>query len=172
MQAGVCLGTWAGAGLLTGSGAGLASAALGVALALYAATGLMPMRPPRLPARAEWWLGPAAGAATGLVTAATGVFVIPAVPYLQALRLDREDLVQALGLSFTVSTLALAGSLARAGTFDAQIAWGSLLALLPAMAGMLAGQWVRRAVRPETFRRCFFVGLLLLGGHLAARGLL
>lgn len=47
-------------------------------------------------------------AATGLVTAATGVFVVPAVPYLAALGLGKEDLVQALGLSFTVSTLALA----------------------------------------------------------------
>jgi hypothetical protein len=41
---------------------------------------------------------------TGLVTSATGVFVIPAVPYIQGLGLDRNQLVQALGLSFTVST--------------------------------------------------------------------
>ena len=54
-----------------------------------------------------------AGAATGVVTAATGVFVIPAVPYLQALDLGREDLVQALGLSFTVSTLALAADMPK-----------------------------------------------------------
>jgi len=41
---------------------------------------------------------PLIGLATGLVTGSTGVFVIPAVPYLQALDLDKEDLVQALGL--------------------------------------------------------------------------
>ena len=172
MQASVCLGTWAGAGLLTGTGAGAASAALGVALTLYAAAGLSPVRLPRVPGHVEWWLGPAAGAATGLVTAATGVFVIPAVPYLQALALEREDLVQALGLSFTVSTLALAGSLAASGALGSQLAGGSLIALLPALAGMFAGQWVRRMVRPEVFRRCFFAGLLLLGGYLAVRGLL
>jgi hypothetical protein len=34
--------------------------------------------------RAEPWLSPLVGLATGLVTGATGVFVIPAVPYLQA----------------------------------------------------------------------------------------
>ena len=60
-------------------------------------------------------LSPFVGALTGLVTAATGVFVIPAVPYLQALGLQRDMLVQALGLSFTVSTLALAGGLAQDG---------------------------------------------------------
>jgi uncharacterized protein len=171
MLAGVCLGTWAGAGQLTGDGAGTASAALGGALVLYSATGLSPARLPRIGPRLEPWLGPAAGTTTGLITAATGVFVIPAVPYLQALDLDREELVQALGLSFTVSTVALAASLAGAGMLGTGTALGSLLALLPALAGMRAGQWIRRAVRPDVFRRCFFAGLLLLGGHLTLKGL-
>jgi uncharacterized membrane protein YfcA len=34
------------------------------------------------------------------------------------------------------------------------------------------GQWVRGKVKPETFRLCFFLGLLALGAHLALRGLL
>ncbi len=37
--------------------------------------------------RPERWAGPAVGAATGLATGATGVFVIPAVPYLGSLGL-------------------------------------------------------------------------------------
>jgi hypothetical protein len=55
------------------------------------------------------------GAITGLTTAATGVFVIPAVPYLQAIGFEKEELVQALGLSFTVSTMALAFNVAFEG---------------------------------------------------------
>jgi hypothetical protein len=58
MLSGVCLGTWTGAGLMTGSKAGLALAALGVSLLAYAAIGLMNVRVPHLPAQAEWWLGP------------------------------------------------------------------------------------------------------------------
>lgn len=103
------------------------------------------------------------------MTAATGVFVIPAVPYLQALRLEKDDLVQALGLSFTVSTLALAADLVRDGALAAS-AGASLLALAPALAGMLVGQWLRARVEPERFRFWFFLGLLALGGHLALRG--
>jgi uncharacterized protein len=45
------------------------------------------------------------------------------------------------------------------------------MALVPAAAGMYAGQWVRERVRASTFRLCFFAGLLLLGGHLALRAL-
>lgn len=171
MQAGVCLGTLAGAGLLTDTDGGMATIALGLALAAYAALGLSPLRLPSVSPPVERWLGPAMGAATGLVTAATGVFVIPAVPYLQALRLDRDELVQALGLSFTVSTLALSSSLVGAGVLDVRTASGSLLALLPALAGMGLGQWLRRAVSPDVFRRCFFIALLLLGSWLAWRGL-
>jgi len=169
MLAGICAGTWAGSGMLS-DGSGRAAAALGIALALYAALGLANLRV-TLPAHAQRWLGAPIGAATGLVTAATGVLVIPAVPYLQALALDKDELVQALGLSFTVSTLALAVSLAGEGAFDLAVASASLVALLPACIGMLAGQWLRARVRPEPFRLCFFAGLLLLGLHLASRGL-
>ena len=84
MLAGVVLGTLAGTGLLTGSHAGQAAVALGVLLMLYAVLGLTSVRFSVAPA-AEWWLGPLIGVMTGLITAATGVFVIPAVPYLGAL---------------------------------------------------------------------------------------
>jgi len=170
MLLGICAGTWAGAGLLPGgSNSTWPTAALGIALAAYAAIGLAKVRF-RVPAGAEPWLSPLVGAATGLVTAVTGVFVLPAVPYLQAVGLEKDDLVQALGLSFTVSTLALAVALAGQGVFEASAAAESLLALAPALAGMFVGQWVRTRVRPETFRLCFFLGMLALGTHLALRG--
>jgi hypothetical protein len=172
MQSGICLGTWAGAGLMTASNTGLASVALGGALLAYAAIGLTDMRLPHVPASTEWWLGTLVGGATGLITAATGVFVIPAVPYLQALGFQGEELLKALGLSFTVSTLALAWSLAGSGSFDLRTGLDSLLALVPALAGMVAGQHLLRIMSPETFRRWFFCGMLLLGGDLALRGLL
>ena len=95
------------------------------------------------------------------------MFVLPSVPYLQALDLDKDDLVQAMGLSFTVSTLALAATLVRDDAFQPVLAAASAAALLPALCGMVGGQWVRSRVEPSTFRICFFLGLLALGGHLA-----
>src|ERR1700733_7878397 len=118
MESGVCLGTWAGAGMMTGSNTGFASVALGIAVIAYAAIGLMNVHLPQVHARTECWLGTLVGGATGLISAATGVFVIPAVPYLQALSLGREEFGKALGLSFTVSTFALAFSLGASGTLD------------------------------------------------------
>ena len=165
----VCIGTWVGAGLMTAD-ARLATGGLGLALIAYALWG---MAAPQvaLPKRHEFWAGLLAGATTGVVTAATGVFVLPAVPYLQALRLEKDELVQALGLSFTISTLALAANLAQAGHIGLQVAGASLFLLLPAMAGMASGQWLRWRIRPATFRLCFFAGLFLLGGYLILRSL-
>jgi uncharacterized membrane protein YfcA len=170
MQIGVCLGTWAGAGWMTGNTAHYGGALLGVALVIYAITGLRSWQQP-VARQNERWLGPAVGAITGLVTAATGVFVIPSVPYLQALDLDKEEFVQALGLSFTVSTIALAVNLARAGALNIGMATPTIVALIAACAGMAAGQILRLRLSPEIFRRCFFVGLLLLGVYLAADAL-
>lgn len=168
MMAGVVLGSVAGAGLLAGAHAALASAGLGVALVLYAILGLAKAGF-TTPARHEVWASPLVGVITGLVTGATGVFVIPAVPYLQSLRLEKEDLIQALGLSFTVSTAALAIGLFRTGAFASPTAQltGSLVALVPALAGMFAGQALRQKMSVETFRTVFFAGLLMLGGYLA-----
>ena len=90
-------------------------------------------RPLSVPAPMERWLSPAAGLITGLITGGTGVFVIPAVPYLQALGLSKEDLIQALGLSFTVSTVALAIGLESAGAIELRSVVVSALSVFPAL---------------------------------------
>ena len=164
----VCVGTWAGVGLMTGAHARYGTALLGSALAIYALTGIATVRLEISRAR-EPLLGPLAGAITGVITAATGVFVIPAVPYLQAIGLEKEDLVQALGLSFTVSTIALGVNVAVAGRLNISMAWATLAALALVCGGMWVGQAVRLRLSPVTFQRWFFVGLLMLGLYLVAR---
>lgn len=170
MLLGTCVGTWIGAVLLPYGGNGQATVWLGVALIAYAALGLFKVHF-SVPPRAEVWLGLLIGVGTGAITVATGVFAIPGVPYIQALHMDRDRLVQALGLSFTVSTATLALALSHAGVMNTSLLWPSLIGLAVAVAGMGLGQLVRGIIRPETFRLFFFIGLLALGAHLALRGL-
>ncbi|HCQ50207.1 MAG TPA: hypothetical protein DIW53_27110, partial [Achromobacter sp.] len=115
---------------------------LGLALIAYAAWGLFGS-PPSVPRRHEHALGALVGAGTGVITAATGVFVIPAVPFLQALNLGKDGLIQAMGISFTVSTVALAFGLWINGGYSPNAAGSSVMMLLPALAGMALGQWLR-----------------------------
>jgi uncharacterized protein len=139
------------------------------ALALYAITGLAGLAAPR--AR-EAILSPVVGAITWLIAAATGVFVIPAVPYLQAIGLEKEELVQALGLSFTVSTLALAVNVVIEGGFQVSIGNETVVALALACAGMWIGQLIRERLPPTAFRRWFFTSLVLLGLYLVVRSVI
>ena len=160
-------GLWTG--FLVADKSGYALAAVGAALVLYGVLGLTPLM--KIPARSERWLAPLIGAATGLLASATGVLSIPSVPYIEALGLRRDELVQALGLSFSVTTAALMIGLFRYGVLQVSVATLSLLALAPALAGMAAGQWVRVRIRPNAFRVIFFLGLVALGVHLLARNL-
>jgi uncharacterized membrane protein YfcA len=105
--------------------------------------------------------GAVVGAATGLVTAATAVFVVPLVPYLQALRLDKDALVQALGLSFTLGTLALAVRLQASG--GVLLSAHSALALAAAFIGMGLGARVRGRLSGPAFQRSLFIVFIGLG---------
>lgn len=168
MQLGVCLGTFTGAWIFGAPAGAWATVALGAALIGYAVWGFSGARMSVGPGK-ERWLGPVIGAATGLVTAATGVFVIPAVPYLQALALERDELIQAMGVSFTASTVALAIGLYFNARYSTASLGASVLMLLPALAGMAAGNRLRQKLSPPMFRRCFLGSLILLGVYMIAR---
>lgn len=171
MQMGIVAGTLLGAWLFGAPDGAGARVALGIALVAYAAW-LLLAPPLALDARHEPWLGPLVGAVTGGITAMTGVFVIPAVIYLQALSLPRDALIQAMGLSFTTSTLALALALAGRDSYSTPLLGASLAMLLPALAGMAFGQWMRVRMPLPVFRRCFLAGLALLGVYMVARELM
>lgn len=152
-------------GVIASTKSSVASAALGGALLLYAAAGLCNFHLTVSP-RAERWAGPLVGIVTGFITGATGTFVVPAVPYLAGLKLARDELIQALGLSFTVSTVALALGLLWHDALELHSISSSAIAIVPALLGMMLGGRIRRRVSPERFRRWFFIGLALLAAHL------
>ena len=164
------MATLAGTSLIVRLDAARITGALGIVLALYAAYGLL-ARPFSLSSLWERRLGPASGLLTGAVTGATGAAVVPLVPFLQSLDLAKDDLVQSLGLSFTVSSLALAIGLAWHGALQLDLGLLSVAATVPAVAGMIAGQPLRRRISQALFRRLFFVAIALLGLEMATRGM-
>jgi uncharacterized membrane protein YfcA len=168
MQVGI-FGGIAVAALMPTVGEHTGRALLGGCLVLYGMSGLAGWRPKALPLKVQRPVGFVAGALSGIVTGFTGVFVIPAVPYLQSLQLDRHQLSQALGINFTTSTIALAILLQAQGQFDAAGSLHSAFAVLPALAGMWVGQKMRAGISEASFRRWFFAGLVALGAWLLVR---
>lgn len=164
----LCLGTLLTVRWLTESESVFIPAMLGLILIVYGCMGLCAYRLPTVSESGGLFSG-AVGFVTGLITGATSVFVVPAVPYLQAMNLGRARLIQALGLSFTVSTLTVGAGLSWQGALVIDDVKTSLLMLLPALAGLLAGQKLRTRLSETLFRRLFFIGLLLLGIFLFVR---
>ena len=144
---------------------------LGVLLCVYA--GLNLHRPKVTDIRkAEAWLGPGAGAATGVLTGLTGSFVVPGVMYLQALAMPRDTLIQAMGVAFTVATVALAVALNDQQLISQELAMLSIAGVVPAVIGMVIGQRVRRWLSEEVFLRIFFASLAVLGIYITTRSLI
>jgi len=167
MMVTIVIGTVSGSSLIT-TGTAWTGSALGFVLLGYALYTLFG-RQLSVSKRQERWASPLVGLLTGVITGATGVFVVPAVPYIQALGLSRDDLVQALGLSFTVSTMALSLGLAVHDGIDTGNLALSAVAIVPALIGMWLGQILRHRISPAMFRKGFLICLALLGAQLALR---
>lgn len=153
---------WFGATALTSVDLAWLSALLGVLLILYALMNLSGLHFSIPPAR-ERWAGPLLGGINGVLTGMTGSFVFPGLLFLQAIGLPRDLLIQAMGMLFTVSTLALGLSLGGNSLLSVELGGLSAAAVVPALIGMVLGQRLRQRLSETLFRRVFFVSLLLLG---------
>jgi uncharacterized membrane protein YfcA len=167
LMAGTVAGIWLNAGMLTGPYARYGTIVLGVLLVIYAIVGLSTFSL-KVARRNEKWIGGIVGVTTGMISAATGVQVIPSMPFMQAIGMEKDELVQALGVFFTVATLALAFNLTSAGLLSAATALPGAIAMAAAFAGMFVGQAVRSRMQPEVFRRWFLIAMIFLGLYLAA----
>ncbi len=163
---GLTTGIWLNADMMTGPYARYGTVLIGILLVIYAIISLrrvaITVRP-----RDEKWIGGIIGLATGVISAATGVQVVPSMPFMQALGMKRDELIQALGVFFTTATLAQALNLSAAGILDQSVAVPGVVALAASFTGMATGQAVRTRLEPETFRRWFLIAMILLGIYLA-----
>lgn len=164
----VCIGAAFGVGVLTGESPAYATLALGLVLFVYALLGLFKFNMQVSPS-SERWSSPVVGGLTGFLAGATGVSSVPSAPYMNSLGLDKDALLQALGLVFTVGTFAMAVGLYLKGRFEFTAAWQSTLCLIPTMLGVVAGQKCRAMLSPDIFKTVFFAGLFALGSYMIAR---
>lgn len=158
----ICIGVWLCRDVMITQTSKLPQLLLGVMLMLYAIYGSVSATP-RIPPRYEFYAAPIVGLTTGVILAATGLMQLPLFPYLQAINLEKEELLQALGLSFFISALALGTALASASIFRSDTALMSALALLPATAGMAVGRYYVSRISAATFKRWFLIAMFLIG---------
>ena len=166
-----CICIWIGAKFLKTADTAMLSVLLGFVTFLYGLIGLVA---PRMPdARPhEKWLSPLVGISNGLITGLTGSSVMPGVPYYQSLEMDRDEMIQAMGILFSISALALGFAMAGEGLLPTELGVASLAGLVPAFGGMWLGLQVRKRISQQTFKRFLFASLLALGAYIMVRAIL
>ena len=153
---------WFGAKALTSVNPLYLSMLLGVLLVAYSSLNLIGFSFLISPQR-EKWVGPVFGMANGILTGMTGSSVVPGVMFLQAIGLSRDMLVQAMGMLFCLSTIALTFALKNNNLLTTELTAISALAVVPAIMGMMIGQRVRKSLSENRFRKTFFVSIFMLG---------
>ncbi len=162
-------GVWGGTVLLFVIDQGLVAAGLGVVVILYSLINIFAIHI-RLPAGREGLLSPVVGFLSGVLTGLTGSIGVPVAIYFQALALARETFLQAISLSFFLTSFFWAGALIDQGALNPRTAAIGAAALIPALAGMWFGQKIRLHLSQEVFSKGVFVFLIIVGANLIRKG--
>lgn len=171
LMVGTVIGILACSGMMTGPYARISTVVLGALLVVYGAISLGKVRF-TVAEPNQKWVGGVVGLITGAISATTGVQVIPSMPFMQAIGMEKDELVQALGVFFTTATIALSFNLTAAGLLTTATALPGGIAMVCAFGGMFVGQALRARMDQDAFRRWFLVAMMLLGAYLAVSTLL
>ena len=161
---GLLIGLWA-LNLVDGR---IAGGVLGLILLLWC---VFSYAKPDLQVKAQWEkrLAPISGFITGIVNGITGSQVMPSMPFLMALHLDRNLFIQAINCSFTLSSIIMIFGLSRLGLFSADGVILSMAGTCFAFFGLSFGERIRQKLSADTFRLALLVMLALMGISLLFR---
>ena len=157
-----------GIGMLVWIDQRIATRTLGILTIVYAMLALT--RPSlALPEGLERPLQIPVGVLNGFFTGLTGSQMMPLLPYMLALKLDPERLVQANNVTVTLASAFLATGLFVSGLMTWPILGLSFAAVVPALVGVQFGSRARRYIPVASFRIIVLVLLVVIGLMLAAR---
>jgi uncharacterized membrane protein YfcA len=157
-----------GIGMLVWIDQEIATRTLGILTVIYAMLALI--RPSlALPEGLERPLQIPVGVLNGFFTGLTGSQMMPLLPYMLALKLDPDRLVQANNVTVTLASAFLATGLLVSGLMTWPILGLSFAAVVPALVGVQFGSRARRHIRVASFRIIVLVLLVMIGLMLAAR---
>ena len=118
---------------------------------------------PRAPARA---LKIPVGLTTGFINGLTGSQVMPVLPYLISLNLDKNLFVQSINIHFTLSSLVMLLGLGSLGLLTPSLLLTALVGVIPVALGIKLGGLIRKRLSPGIYRRLVLFFLILVGLNL------
>jgi uncharacterized membrane protein YfcA len=113
--------------------------------------------------RSELWLKGPVGICTGFINGLTGSQVLPVLPFMLSLNLDKDLFIQAINLSFTFSSLIMLVLLNRFNLLNAENLATSSLGLIPVVVGIFVGGRLRKALPQKRYRQVVLAFLAVIG---------
>ncbi len=144
---------------------------LGASILLFSVSNWFRPRAKPLSQRTTRWAGPLAGALGGVLGGISTIWGPPMMMYFMMLKLDRETWIRAVGLVWFIGSVPLTIAYWSNGVLNGDTTPLSLAACIPSLAGIFVGEFIRRRIDPETFRKVLLVTLFLVGLNLIRRSL-
>jgi hypothetical protein len=121
--------------------------------------------------RHKKWTGVSLGLLNGTITGMSGVYIVPSVMYFQAIGLRRDEIVQAMGILFSLSSASMLLAYQQHNLLTTEQIILSLYALFPALIGMYYGKKIRSSLSETTFKKALFITLLFMGCFIVIKSL-
>ena len=148
----------------------LVTLSAGFVVVLFAIANLF-LQPLSIPSRMDGCAQYAAGIATGVLGGMSGLVVVPLAIYFTASRLDKEMFVASTAPFFLLGAVLLCVGYSYGGALDITLILLSLSLVVPALAGLLIGEWIRVYISEDSFRVLLLSVFFCTGVHLVQRGL-
>ncbi|HTW54748.1 MAG TPA: TSUP family transporter, partial [Stellaceae bacterium] len=117
------------------------------------------------------WSGPLVGFAAGVLGGMSAMFGPPMIAYLVGRRTDPDSFVKQMAIFAFTASLTMLLALNRSGSMSLEDIGISALAIIPILAGMPLGRWLRRRTRPAWFRAAVLIVLAAGGVDMLRRAL-
>lgn len=144
---------------------------IGVAVVLFAALNLW-ISMPEIPDQYDGAAQLMAGLFTGVLGGISGLIVVPLVAYFSACNLDKDSFITVTSPFFLLGGCLLIVSFSQSGLFAPDMALLSTLLVVPAVAGLLAGEKIRRHLPADIFKRLVLIIFFLMGVNMIFKGVM
>ena len=155
-------GLWLGLSILVAINVVTAKVILGLVLVAYAVWALCNMS---FSLSKDWErnLKVPAGMITGFINGLTGSQVMPSLPYLLSLNLHKNDFVQAINISFTLSSVVMLIGMHRLGYLPPSTLMLAVGSIIPVLTTVYFAGRLQKKLSGETHRKLVLAFLLIMG---------
>ena len=144
---------------------------LGLVLILYSLIALL-NRPFTISTTLERKLKGPVGFSTGFINGLTGSQVMPVLPYLLSLDLKKNTFIQAINISFTMSSVIMLFGMNQFGYVSTHIFVVALAGAIPVTIVVYAVGTLRNRLPRKLYQKLVLIFLLVLGFILALKSIL